>query len=43
VATPAVTGLSELAGIVTDAPAYHPTVQQLREQGVNIIQAAEQP
>jgi len=39
----AITGLSELAGIVTDAPSYHPTVQQLREQGVNIIQAAEQP
>jgi DeoR/GlpR family transcriptional regulator of sugar metabolism len=38
-----ITGLSELAGIVTDAPSYHPTVQQLREQGVNIIQAAEQP
>lgn len=38
-----ITGLSELAWIVTDAPSYHPTVQQLREQGVNIIQAAEQP
>ncbi len=38
-----ITGLSELAGIVTDAPSYHPTVQQLREQGVNIIQAAKQP
>ena len=36
-----ITGLSELAGIVTDAPSYHPTVQQLRQQGVNVIQAAE--
>ena len=34
-----VTGLSEIAGIVTDAPADHPTIQQLRQQGVNIIQA----
>jgi DeoR/GlpR family transcriptional regulator of sugar metabolism len=34
-----VTGLSEVAGIVTDAPADHPTIQQLRQQGINIIQA----
>jgi DeoR/GlpR family transcriptional regulator of sugar metabolism len=37
-----ITGLTELTGIVTDAPSYHPTVQQLRHQGVNVIQAAEQ-
>jgi DeoR/GlpR family transcriptional regulator of sugar metabolism len=36
-----ITGLSELAGIVTDAPSHHPTVQQLRQQGVTIIAAAE--
>jgi DeoR/GlpR family transcriptional regulator of sugar metabolism len=35
-----VTGLSDVAGIVTDAPSYHPTMQQLRQQGVTIIQAA---
>jgi hypothetical protein len=35
----AVVGLSEVAGLVTDAPAGHPAVQQLREQGVNVIQA----
>jgi len=34
-----VTGLSEVAGIVTDAPANHPTIKQLRQQGINIIQA----
>jgi DeoR/GlpR family transcriptional regulator of sugar metabolism len=34
-----VTGLSGVAGIVTDAPADHPAVQQLREQGVGIIPA----
>jgi DeoR/GlpR family transcriptional regulator of sugar metabolism len=39
VAPYAVVGLSEVAGLVTDAPAGHPTVQQLREQGVNVIQA----
>jgi DeoR/GlpR family transcriptional regulator of sugar metabolism len=36
-----ITGLSDLAGIVTDAPSYHPTIQHLHEQGVNIIPAAE--
>jgi DeoR/GlpR family transcriptional regulator of sugar metabolism len=36
----AITGLSDVAGIVTDAPSYHPTIQRLREQGVNIIQAS---
>jgi DeoR/GlpR family transcriptional regulator of sugar metabolism len=35
-----VTGLSEVAGIITDAPPTHPTVQQLSERGANIIQAA---
>jgi DeoR/GlpR family transcriptional regulator of sugar metabolism len=35
-----VTGLSEVTGIVTDAPSYHTTIQQLRQQGVNIIQAS---
>jgi DeoR/GlpR family transcriptional regulator of sugar metabolism len=35
----AVVGPSEVAGLVTDAPAGHPTVQQFREQGVNVIQA----
>lgn len=34
-----VTSLSNVAGIVTDAPSYHPTIQQLRQQEVNIIQA----
>ena len=34
-----VTGLSEVAGIITDAPADHPTVQQLRDQGINIVAA----
>jgi DeoR/GlpR family transcriptional regulator of sugar metabolism len=37
-----ITGLSEMAGIVTDAPSYHPTIQRLREQGVTIIQASGQ-
>jgi hypothetical protein len=32
--------LSDVAGVVTDAPTYHPTVQQLTEQGVNIVQAS---
>jgi DeoR/GlpR family transcriptional regulator of sugar metabolism len=36
-----ITGLSDVAGIVTDAPADHPTLQRLRQQGVNIIDAAE--
>lgn len=35
-----VTSLSSVAGIVTDAPSYHPTIQQLRQQGINIIQAS---
>lgn len=35
----AVTGLSGVAGVITDAPADHPTVQQLRAQGVSVIQA----
>jgi DeoR/GlpR family transcriptional regulator of sugar metabolism len=39
VASYAVIGLSEIAGLVTDAPSDHPTVQQLRQQGVNVIQA----
>jgi DeoR/GlpR family transcriptional regulator of sugar metabolism len=34
-----VTGLSEVAGVITDAPADHPTVQQLRDQGINIVSA----
>jgi DeoR/GlpR family transcriptional regulator of sugar metabolism len=36
-----ITSLSDVAGIVTDAPSYHPTIQQLSQQGVNIIQAAQ--
>jgi DeoR/GlpR family transcriptional regulator of sugar metabolism len=36
-----ITGLSDVAGIVTDAPTYDPTIQRLRQQGVNIIQAPE--
>jgi DeoR/GlpR family transcriptional regulator of sugar metabolism len=36
-----ITGLSDVAGIVTDAPGDHPTIQQLRLQGVNIIDAAQ--
>jgi DeoR/GlpR family transcriptional regulator of sugar metabolism len=40
VCTYKVAGLSELAGIITDAPNGHPAVQQLRDQGVAIIQAA---
>jgi DeoR/GlpR family transcriptional regulator of sugar metabolism/transposase len=35
-----VTGLPEVAGIITDAPADHPTLQQLRDQGSTIIRAA---
>jgi DeoR/GlpR family transcriptional regulator of sugar metabolism len=34
-----VTGLSDVAGIVTDAPSDHPTIQQLRQRGINILQA----
>jgi DeoR/GlpR family transcriptional regulator of sugar metabolism len=40
VCTYQVTDLSEVAGIITDAPPDHPTVRQLRDQGVTIIQAA---
>jgi DeoR/GlpR family transcriptional regulator of sugar metabolism len=39
VAPYAVVGLSEVAGLVTDAPADDPTIQHLREQGVSVIQA----
>jgi DeoR/GlpR family transcriptional regulator of sugar metabolism len=39
VAPYAVVGLPEVAGLVTDAPAGHPTVRQLREQGVTVLQA----
>jgi DeoR/GlpR family transcriptional regulator of sugar metabolism len=35
-----IAGISDVAGIVTDAPSYHPTIQRLHEQGVNIIQAS---
>ena len=34
-----VTGLSEVAGIITDAPAAHPAVRQLRAQDVTVIEA----
>jgi len=34
-----VTGLSEVAGVITDAPSGHPTVSQLRAQGVTVIEA----
>jgi DeoR/GlpR family transcriptional regulator of sugar metabolism len=34
-----VASASDVAGIITDAPADHPTVQQLRDQGVTIIPA----
>ena len=33
-------GASDVAGIITDAPSYHSTIQQLRQQGANIIQAS---
>jgi DeoR/GlpR family transcriptional regulator of sugar metabolism len=39
VAPYAVVGLSEVAGLVTDAPSDDPTIQQLRGQGVSVIQA----
>jgi DeoR/GlpR family transcriptional regulator of sugar metabolism len=39
VAPYSVVGLSEVAGLITDAPAGHPAVRQLREQGVSVIQA----
>jgi DeoR/GlpR family transcriptional regulator of sugar metabolism len=35
-----VVGLPEVAGIITGAPADHPTLQQLRKRGVDIIQAS---
>lgn len=38
VAPYAVVGLSAVAGLITDAPAGHPTVRQLRDQGVTVIQ-----
>jgi len=34
-----VTGLAEIAGIITDAPADHPAVRRLRAQGVHVIEA----
>jgi DeoR/GlpR family transcriptional regulator of sugar metabolism len=34
-----VTGLSEVAGIITDAPSDHPAVREFREQGVHVIEA----
>jgi DeoR/GlpR family transcriptional regulator of sugar metabolism/transposase len=34
-----IVGLSDVAGIITDAPANHPTVRQLRDKGVTIIEA----
>lgn len=34
-----VTGLAEIAGIITDAPADHPAVRQLRARGVHVIEA----
>ena len=39
VAPYAVAGISEVAGIITDAPAGHPVVRQLRDEGVTVIQA----
>jgi DeoR/GlpR family transcriptional regulator of sugar metabolism len=35
----AVTALSEVAGIITDAPAGHPVVREFRERGVPVIEA----
>jgi hypothetical protein len=34
-----VSGLADIAGIVTDAPADHPAIRQLGQQGINIIPA----
>jgi len=34
-----VTGLSEVAGIITDAPADQPTVRQLGDDGVTVVEA----
>ncbi|HEX6523875.1 MAG TPA: DeoR/GlpR family DNA-binding transcription regulator [Streptosporangiaceae bacterium] len=39
VAPYAVVSLSEVAGLVTDAPAEHPAIRQFRAQGVNVISA----
>jgi DeoR/GlpR family transcriptional regulator of sugar metabolism len=35
-----ITGLSPVAGVVTDAPAHHPTIQALQRQGVNVLDAS---
>ena len=35
----AVVGLPEVAGLITDAPADHPAVQQIRHQNVHVVQA----
>jgi DeoR/GlpR family transcriptional regulator of sugar metabolism/transposase len=35
-----ISDLADVAGIITDAPADHPTVCQLRDEGVTIVQAA---
>jgi DeoR/GlpR family transcriptional regulator of sugar metabolism/transposase len=35
-----VTGLADVAGIITDAPADHPIVRQLHDEGATIIPAA---
>jgi DeoR/GlpR family transcriptional regulator of sugar metabolism len=35
-----ITGVSDLAGIVTDVPSHHPTIEQLSKQGVNIVDAS---
>lgn len=35
-----VADLRDIAGVVTDAHSAHPTVRQLREQGVNVIHAS---
>jgi DeoR/GlpR family transcriptional regulator of sugar metabolism len=35
-----VTGISDIAGILADAPASHPTISQLRHQGATIIPAS---
>jgi DeoR/GlpR family transcriptional regulator of sugar metabolism len=34
-----VTGLSAVAGIITDAPSGHPAVREFREHGVHVIEA----
>jgi DeoR/GlpR family transcriptional regulator of sugar metabolism len=39
VAPYAVVGVAEVAGLITDAPAGYPAVRQLRDQGINLIQA----